>query len=86
MVLDIRPVCVAEPSCRLDHSGPLVRVPVEMTEPTGVETVVLLRLANYEVLGRVAPDTRLAPGAPAEFAIDTRKLCLFNPVSEMLIG
>ena len=40
----------------------LVEAPVEMTEPTGAETIVLLRLAGHDVLGRVAPDIKLQPG------------------------
>ena len=63
----------------------LVEAPVEMTEPTGAETIVLLRLGGHEVLGRVAPDIRLKPGERARFALDTRKICLFDPVTERLI-
>ena len=51
----------------------------------GAETIVLLRLGGHEVLGRVAPDVRLQAGATARFALDTRKICLFDPATERLI-
>jgi multiple sugar transport system ATP-binding protein len=86
VVLGIRPECIAEPSRRFGDTAPrIIRARVEMTEPTGAETIVTLRLAGEKVIGRVAPDVRLAVGAEAEFAIDVRKLCLFDPVSERLI-
>jgi multiple sugar transport system ATP-binding protein len=50
-----------------------------MAEPTGAETIVLLRLAGERVLGRVSPDEAMPPGAVARFALDTRKACLFDP-------
>jgi multiple sugar transport system ATP-binding protein len=34
----------------------------------------------------VAPDVRVSHGAPARFALDTRKICLFDPATERLIG
>jgi multiple sugar transport system ATP-binding protein len=64
----------------------VVDATVEMTEPTGAETLVILRVAGQRVIGRVAADTRLALGSTGQFSIDTRKLCLFDPVSERLIA
>jgi multiple sugar transport system ATP-binding protein len=86
VVLGIRPECIAEHNRRFEDGGLLVEAPVEMTEPTGAETIVLLRLGGHEVLGRVAPDIRLKPGERARFALDTRKICLFDPATERLIG
>jgi multiple sugar transport system ATP-binding protein len=86
VVLGIRPECIAEANRRFEDGSMLVDAPVEMTEPTGAETIVLLRLGGHEVLGRVAPDVRLKPGELARFALDTRKLCLFDPVTERLIA
>jgi multiple sugar transport system ATP-binding protein len=89
VVLGIRPECIAEPTRNFDSdpaSTLLLDIPVEMTEPTGAETIVLLRLAGHEVLGRISPDIRLQPGTTARFAVDTRKICLFNPQTERLIA
>jgi multiple sugar transport system ATP-binding protein len=86
VVLGIRPECITEPNRRLDADVMVIEAPVEMTEPTGAETIVLLRLAGCEALARVAPDLRLRAGEVARFAVDTRKICLFDPVTERLIA
>jgi multiple sugar transport system ATP-binding protein len=86
VILGIRPECITEPDRRLDGDTLLIDAPVDMTEPTGAETIVLLRLAGHAALARIAPDIRLALGAPARFALDSRKICLFDPMTERLIG
>ncbi len=89
VIVGIRPECIAEPTRLFGSStaaGLTITAPVEMTEPTGAETIVVLRLGGQKVLGRVAPDIRLANGALATFAVDTRKLCLFDPQTERLIA
>ena len=85
IMLGIRPECIAEPDRRFGDSTMLVEALVEMTEPTGAETIVLLRLGGHEVLGRVTPDIKLRPGERARFALDTRKICVFDPATERLI-
>ena len=89
VVLGLRPECIAEPTRQFgDGTAPamVVQGQVEMTEPTGAETIVVMRLGGERVLGRIAPDIRLANGAPARFAVDTRKICLFDPATERLIA
>ncbi len=89
VVLGIRPECIAEGSRVFSggSSAPIVvNAPVEMVEPTGAETIVLLRLGGEAVLARIAPDIRPAPGAPFAFALDTRRICLFDPQTERLIA
>ncbi len=85
VVLGIRPECITEPDRRRDCDTVLIDASVELTERTGAETIVLLRLAGHEALARVAPDKRLPIGVPARFAVDTRKICLFDPDTERLI-
>ncbi|HXT82490.1 MAG TPA: sn-glycerol-3-phosphate ABC transporter ATP-binding protein UgpC [Acetobacteraceae bacterium] len=88
IVLGIRPECIAEPTRQFGDDGSaatMAHAHVEMTEPTGAETIVLLRLAGHSVLARIAPDIRLSPGTSARFALDTRKVCLFDPETERLI-
>ena len=41
----------------------VVKAPVEMIEPTGAETIVLLRLGGEPVLARISPDIRPDAGA-----------------------
>jgi multiple sugar transport system ATP-binding protein len=89
VILGIRPECIGE---RLRRFGddprachPII-AQVEMTEPTGAETVVLMRLGGERALGRVSPDVSLSAGQTAEFALDTRKICLFDVATERLIA
>jgi multiple sugar transport system ATP-binding protein len=89
VVLGIRPECIAEAGRGFAgaSNGPIVvSAPVEMIEPTGAETIVLLRLGGEPVLARISPDIRPAPGALAPFALDTRRICLFDPKTERLIA
>jgi len=89
VVLGIRPECIAESQRRFgDENGPplLVDATVELTEPTGAETMVLLRFGGERVTARVAPDTKLPLGERGRFAVDTRKLCVFDPGTERLIA
>jgi multiple sugar transport system ATP-binding protein len=89
VVLGIRPECIAEGSRGFSGASgaPIViNAPVEMVEPTGAETIVLLRLGGEPVLARITPDIRPAPGALAPFALDTRRICLFDPATERLIA
>ena len=88
VVLGIRPECIAEESRRFvdDPRGTMaLEAPVEMIEPTGAETIVLLRLGGERVLGRISPDVRPAVGGPWRFAVDTRKICLFDATAGNLI-
>ena len=61
-------------------------LPVEMTEPTGAETIVLARLGGERTLARVAPDMRPEPGGSGRFALDMRRACLFDPATGALIA
>ena len=84
VVLGIRPECIAEPTRHFsDVPGSVLTVaaPVEMIEPTGAETIVVLRVGDERALGRVSPDLQPRLGETARFAIDTRKISLFDPAS-----
>jgi multiple sugar transport system ATP-binding protein len=84
VVLGIRPECIAEPTRHFSDAPDAVLTmdaQVEMMEPTGAETIVVLRLGEERALGRVSPDMRLRSGESARFAIDSRKICLFDPAT-----
>jgi multiple sugar transport system ATP-binding protein len=59
---------------------------VEVSEPTGAETIVLIRIAGVRLRARVAPDIKLPLGRAASFSVDTRTICLFDPQTERLIA
>ncbi len=84
VVLGIRPECITEPTRRFGESGDAaltIEAPVEMIEPTGAETIVVLRVGDERALGRVSADLRPRLGDMARFAVDTRKISLFDPAT-----
>jgi len=86
VVFGIRPECIAEAGRIFAGASVMLNALVDMIEPTGAETIVLLRLGGTPVLARIAPDIRPAPGSFASFALDTSRICLFDPVTERLIA
>jgi multiple sugar transport system ATP-binding protein len=84
VVLGIRPECIAEPTRHFSDMPDAVltiAARVEMIEPTGAETIVVLRIGDDRALGRVSPDLRHRLGETARFAVDTRKISLFDPAT-----
>jgi multiple sugar transport system ATP-binding protein len=59
--------------------------PVEVVEPTGAETIAILRFGALEVTGRFDPDTAPRMGERMELGIDMAHACLFDPETQMLI-
>ncbi|MES1148136.1 MAG: ATP-binding cassette domain-containing protein, partial [Bradyrhizobium guangdongense] len=58
VVLGIRPECIAEGNRAFSGASGapiVVNAPVEMVEPTGAETIVLLRLGGEPALARISP-------------------------------
>ena len=52
----------------------------------GMECRNIAKPAREAALTRVAPDSVMKAGEVGQFAIDTRKLCLFDPQTEMLLA
>src|SRR5712671_3341991 len=84
VVLGVRPECIGEAGRFAGGPATSITGQVEINEPTGAETIVLARFAGAQMRARVAPDIRLPVGSPATFAIDTRTICLFDPITEQL--
>jgi len=59
---------------------------VEVIEPTGADTLVLVDLAGHEFTVRLEPDLSLQAGQPARFLVDLGKLVCFDPATENLIA
>jgi multiple sugar transport system ATP-binding protein len=55
-----------------------IQANVLVVEPTGLETLVFIRLGGNEVWARAAPGSVAAPGASMEFTIDMNKMHLFD--------
>jgi multiple sugar transport system ATP-binding protein len=70
-------------------AGPLqrfVEARIEVIEPTGADTLVVVNLGGHEFTVRLAPDLSLSPGQPARFLVDLSKLVCFDAKSEALIA
>ena len=64
----------------------LVQARVEVIEPTGADTLVVLNLGGHEFTARVEPDAPLAPGQETQFLVDLSKLVCFDVQTEQLIA
>ena len=62
-----------------------VSAPVELVEPTGAETIAVMRLGDLEIVGRFDPDEAPRIGEEIRLGIDMAHACLFDPVTETLI-
>ncbi len=73
-----------------DHTaaGPMQRffdAKVEVIEPTGADTLVVLQLGEQEFTVRLDPEVALMPGQYARFLVDLSKLVCFDAKTEILI-
>jgi multiple sugar transport system ATP-binding protein len=66
------------------HLG-TIEAPVEVVEPTGAETMAVVRIAGREAIARFEPDTAPAAGETVTLAVDMAKICLFDPQTEKLM-
>jgi multiple sugar transport system ATP-binding protein len=62
-----------------------IEAPVEVVEPTGAETIVLLRVGNRELIARLDPDSAPEVGERIALAVNMDKACLFDPETERLL-
>jgi ABC-type sugar transport system ATPase subunit len=59
---------------------------VEVPDPTGADTLVVLMLGGQEFPARLEPDVPLRPGQAADFLVDLSRLVCFDPQTEALIA
>ena len=69
-----------------NDSRPIVDATIEVTEPTGADTLAVLTLGGHEFTARLDPDVELRSGDKAQFRIDMSKLVCFDPQTERLIA
>jgi len=88
VVLGIRPEHITRhrPERGASRAGiATITAPVEVIEPTGAETMGLVRLAGKEIAARFDPDDAPHVGETVTLAIDMNKACLFDPQTERLL-
>ncbi len=59
---------------------------VEVIEPTGADTLVVLSAGDQELTARLDPEVPLKPGQTARFRVDLGKLVCFDAGTEMLLA
>ncbi|HHY51140.1 MAG TPA: sn-glycerol-3-phosphate ABC transporter ATP-binding protein UgpC [Alphaproteobacteria bacterium] len=87
VVLGIRPEHLSryDPELKSRPGIATLSAPVELVEPTGAETMAVLRFGGREVVGRFPPDQAPRMGEEMPLAVDMARACLFDPATERLI-
>ena len=88
VVLGIRPENLICYDRRREEENPYlatIEAPVEVVEPTGAETMTIVRFGSREVIARFEPDAAPSVGETVTLAVDMAKACLFDPETERLI-
>jgi len=87
IVLGIRPEHLSRQSSATATKAGMATMsaPVEVVEPTGAETMAVLRFGDREVVGRFSPDEAPKTGETMPLAVDMTRACLFDPATQKLI-
>ncbi len=88
VVLGVRPEHIYRFTADLKSRKPAVaslQAPVELVEPTGAETLAVLRLGDLEITGRFEPDDAPVMGETITLGIDMSRACLFDPATSALL-
>ncbi len=87
VILGIRPEHLSRQTAASDArvGSATLSAPVEVVEPTGAETMAVLKFGEIEVVGRFSPDEAPKTGENMPLAIDMTRACLFDPSTERLI-
>jgi multiple sugar transport system ATP-binding protein len=84
VVMGIRPEHLLEGSESTNTSSS-VKGLVEVLEPTGPDTIAMVRFFNQEVACRLSPDSQAKVGESVTLSIDLQKVVLFDGQSEQRI-
>ncbi len=86
VIVGIRPEHLSrgEGKAQIGHAN--FSAPVEIVEPTGAETIAMMRVADKELVGRFPPAKAPKMGETIDLSVDMQQICLFDPVTERLIA
>jgi len=88
VVLGVRPEHIFRHTPDLKARKPatsIMQAPVELVEPTGAETMAVLKFGDLEVTARFDTDTAPQMGETMTIGIDMARACLFDPTTRNLI-
>ena len=85
--MGIRPEQITdELSASREHQGLVqCRAKVEVVQPTGPDTLVLIHLNDTPVTCRIHPETHAVAGEYLDLMFDLSKLAFFDPETEVRI-
>jgi multiple sugar transport system ATP-binding protein len=89
VILGIRPEHLYRYDNDLKSRKPLavrLSASAELVEPTGAETIVVLKIGDRDIVGRFDPDGAPQSGESLELGIDMAHVCLFDPDTQLLLA
>jgi len=88
VIAGIRPETINLPAPNLDHKEQQrpFSAKIEVIEPTGADTQVILNFGGHEFTATLDPDLALSLGQETQFTVDLTKLVCFDVASETLIA
>ncbi len=89
VVLGVRPEHLFRYDPELKARKPALaelKAPVEVVEPTGAETIALLKLGEGDIVGRFDPDSAPRLGETLPLGVEMSHACLFDPATQDLIS
>jgi multiple sugar transport system ATP-binding protein len=86
IIAGLRPEAVSDNAEANSATRPILEATVEVTEPTGPDTLAVLAVGGREVTARLRPDTTLKPGDRGRFAVDLAKMVWFDPGTGARVG
>jgi multiple sugar transport system ATP-binding protein len=87
VLLGVRPerISLLDESYDVQKGANRLLAEVQMIEPTGAETLALIRLGGVDAMAKMVANARPAVGSKASFVVDMDKACLFDPETELRI-
>ncbi len=87
VILGLRPEKISHPgeAHQASHMATRLRTKVEILEPTGADTLVVVIVNGKKIVCRVHPKFAKAPGESIELGIDSSNSVVFDPSSEARI-
>jgi multiple sugar transport system ATP-binding protein len=79
VILGVRPEDIAEPGQRPGGSAQEADCLVDIVEPAGADTYVVMQMGGKQVTARLHAETRARPGQVQRLAFDLGKVSYFAP-------
>src|SRR5258708_26284303 len=85
LLFGLRPEHIIEQRQHLEPNQQVFEVPLEVTEPMGMETLVHFAIEGVEVCGRVNPNAGAQPGRPMKLVADLANMHLIDDASGKVV-